>query len=47
MKKKSKVIGKNYDKLEKEKLYDRLDYYGLIIKNGRIKIDFLHVVNTP
>ena len=39
MKKKSKVIGKNYDKLEKEKLYDRLDYYGLIIKNGRIKID--------
>ena len=39
MKKKSKVIGKDYDKLEKENQCDRIDYYGLIAKNGRIKID--------
>ena len=39
MKKKSKVIGKDYDKLEKEYRYDRIEYYGLIAKNGRIKID--------
>jgi len=39
MKKKSKVIGKDYDKLEKDNLCDRIDYYGLIAKDGRIKID--------
>lgn len=39
MKKRSKVIGKDYDKLEKEKQCDRIDYYGLISKDGRIKID--------
>ena len=39
MKKKSKVIGKDYDKLEKENRFDRIDYYGLILKEGRIKID--------
>ena len=39
MKKKSKVIGKNYDKLEKENRFDKLDYYGLIIKDDMIKID--------
>ena len=39
MKKKSKVIGKDYDKLEKNNLCGRIDYYGLIAKDGRIKID--------
>ena len=39
MKKKSKVIGKDYDKLDKDNLCDRIDYYGLIAKDGRIKID--------
>lgn len=39
MKKKSKVIGKDYDKLEKDNLCYRIDYYGLIAKDGRIKID--------
>ena len=39
MKKKSKVIGKDYNKLEQENLCDRIDYYGLTAKDGRIKID--------
>ena len=39
MKRNSKTIGKNYDKLEKENQYDKIDYYGLIAKNGRIKVD--------
>lgn len=39
MKRNSKAIGKNYDKLEKENQYDKIDYYGLIAKNGRIKVD--------
>lgn len=39
MKKKSKVICKNYDKLESEKKSNRIDYYGIIAKDDRIKID--------
>lgn len=39
MKKKSKVIGKDYKLLEKDNRVDRYDYYGLIIKNDRVKID--------
>lgn len=39
MKKQSKVIGKDYNKLEQENRYDRLEYYGLSIKNGRVRID--------
>ena len=30
MKKNSKVIGKDYDKLDKDNLCDRIDYYGLM-----------------
>lgn len=39
MKKNSKVIGKDYKKLDKENMCDQLDFYGLIIKKGRVKID--------
>lgn len=39
MKKKSKFIGKDYDKLEKDNLCERIDYFDLIAKDGRIKID--------
>lgn len=46
MKKKSKVIGKDYDKLEKNNLCDRIDYYGLIAKDGRIKIDTKDIRNS-
>ena len=39
MKKKSKVIGKDYKKLEEMNAYDQLDYYGLFLREGRVKID--------
>ena len=37
MKKKSKVIGKDYSKLENQ--IERLDYYGVIKKDDRVKVD--------
>lgn len=39
MKKKSKVIGKDYTKLEEINAIDRFDYYGLILNDNRVKID--------
>lgn len=46
MKKKSKVIGKDYDKLEKENQCDRIDYYGLIAKMAELKLTQKDIKNS-
>lgn len=39
MKKKSKVIGKDYKKLDEGFSADRFDYYGIILRDNRVKVD--------
>lgn len=52
MKKKSKVIGKDYSKLDNANAFARFDYYGLILSDNRVKVDtkrykkFFEIPNT-
>ena len=39
MKKKSKAIGKDYKKLDEGFSADRFDYYGIILRDNRVKVD--------
>ena len=39
MKKKSKVIGKDYEKLDLNNACDQFDFYGLILRDDRVKVD--------
>ena len=39
MKKKSKVIGKDYEKLDLNNACNQFDFYGLILKDDRVKVD--------
>ncbi len=39
MKKNSKSFGKDYSKLDENNCVDQYDYYGLILKDNRVKID--------
>ena len=39
MKKKSKVIGKDYEKLDLNNACDQFDFYGLILRDDRGKVD--------